>query len=181
MIRLAGPAGECLELAFDIRRVLPRKPGPYGAPLSEGAMAYNTGRNTACCEITLPGYRLSPAKQSVVFSQGARSWAAFNGGGTYAAKERAMKFIGLLIEHGRDRAHFLMRARAGPVGIERLLEVLLSPSTQSRSSKTDVSGPKSMSPPGLMSMTGQTLGYSLFRIQVGREILRADFDIANHD
>jgi predicted PurR-regulated permease PerM len=27
MICLAGPAGECLELAFDIQRVLPRKPG----------------------------------------------------------------------------------------------------------------------------------------------------------
>jgi hypothetical protein len=33
----------------------------------------------------------------------------------------------------------------------------------------------------LKSMARQTLGYSLFRVQLGREILRIEFDIANHD
>ena len=61
MIRLAGPTGECLELAFDIHRILPRKPGPYGAPFSESAMARYTGRNTMLRD-SMPGYRLSMAK-----------------------------------------------------------------------------------------------------------------------
>jgi len=65
---LAGPDRECLELAFDVHRVLPCKPGPNWTSFSQGAMAGHTGGNAIICN-TLQGYGLSLAKQSVFLCQ----------------------------------------------------------------------------------------------------------------